>query len=290
MAVRAWAVMLCAALMVGGCSAAEGSSVPSEVSGPSIIVPPTVPPSVTASGPATGPALEPAKDCRQSTVRLPAESETDGVELTVSTDPSRTSLLLKNTGSLTVIVVPDADFTSRLVAAPYANPKDQASRAALIAVNNSGGAAAVRAVPAYVPPAQVITLPPLWAICALTDDAKMTASVRYLQDRPSSAEYFVTKALADVLLVNHSSDRTRPALIRCAKSTLSVLKTHPGMSDIELYVEILGPRAACQAGYKALLGGSQAATEQLGNSVLGRLAGAPRLLANSRIFSTQARS
>ena len=44
----------------------------------------------------------------------------DGVLLDASTDPTRSSLLLKNTGSLSVIVIPDACLRTRLVAAPYA--------------------------------------------------------------------------------------------------------------------------------------------------------------------------
>lgn len=282
MAVRGLALMPCAVgllslLVVAGCSVAEGSS-------PS----PTVQPTPSIVLPRSPTALRPATDCAGSTEQLPTESETGGVQLTLSTDPSRTSLLLKNTGSLSVVVIPDANFNSRLVAAPYANPQDQASRAALIAVNNSG--AKMPDIPRYVPLTQVITIPPQWAVCALTDNVEETASVRYLQDRPSSAEYFLTKALADELTVRNSSDRVRPALGRCAKSTLIVLATHPEMSDIELYVEILSPRSLCRPGYKALLAGDADATERLEATVIGRLGGAPRLLANSRLFTVTAQS
>ncbi|TCC30211.1 hypothetical protein [Kribbella speibonae] len=282
MAVRGRVLIPCAGILlasavVAGCSVAEGSSPP-----------PTVQPTPSIVVPRSTTALKPATDCTGSTQQLPTESETGGVQLTLSTDPSRTSLLLKNTGSLSVVVIPDASFTSRLVAAPYANPQDQASRAALIAVNNSG--AKMSDIPRYVPLTQVITIPPQWAVCALTDSAEETASVRYLQDRQSSAEYFVTKALADQLTVRTSLDRVRPALVRCAKSTLIVLASHPEMSDIELYVEILSPRSLCQAGYKALLGGDSGATAQLEAAVIQRLGGAPRLLANSRLFSITAQS
>ncbi|WP_327635846.1 hypothetical protein OHB24_38385 [Kribbella sp. NBC_00482] len=281
MAVRGRALMPCAVgllslAVVAGCSVAEGSSPPATVEPtPSIVLPRST-------------ALRAATDCVGSTVPLPAEAEADGVQLTLSTDPSGTSLLLKNTGSLSVVIIPDANFTSRLVAAPYANPQDEASRAALIAVNNSG--AKVPGIPPYMPPTQVITIPPQWALCALTDNVKETASVRYRQDRPSSAEYFLTKALADQLVARSSADKVRPALVRCAKSTLSVLELHPEMSDIELYVEILSPRNACRTGYKALLRGDASATEQFEATVIGRLGGVPRLRANSRMFAVTARS
>jgi hypothetical protein len=268
--------MPCAVLLVvAGCSIAEGSGTPDPARSPSIVVP------------RTQPVLKPAADCARSTEELPAESETDGVELTLSTDPSRTSLLVKNTGSLTVVVIPDAAFSTRLAAAPHANPKDAASRAALIAVNNSGGVAAVPEIPPYVPKTQVVTLPPQWAVCALTDDAKETASVRYVQDRASSAAYFVTKGLADQLLLKVSSDRGRPTLIRCARGTRGTLKAYPDLPDIELYVEILGPRSACRAGYQALLRDTRA-TGQLGATVINRLGSVPRLLPNSRLLTTTA--
>jgi hypothetical protein len=265
-----------ASLVVAGCSVAEGSGLP-----------PTAPPTPIVV-PRTQASLKPATDCARSTVPLPTDSQTDGVQLTLSTDPSGTSLLLKNTGSLSVVVIPDANFSSRLVAAPYANPKDEASRAALIAVNNSG--AKLPGIPPYVPRAQVVDVPPQWSLCALTDDVKKTATVRYFQDKPSSAEYFVTKALADQLIVRNgsSSDETRPALIRCAKTTLSVLRKYPKLSDIQVYVEILSPRSTCRAGYKTLLLGDARATEQLEAAVIGRLGGAPHLLANSQLFTLTA--
>jgi hypothetical protein len=269
-------VVLVSLVVVAGCSVAEGTSSPPVASPtPSIVLP------------RTQASLKPATDCARSTVELPLESETDGVQLTVSTDPSRTSLLLKNTGSLSVVVIPDTNFSTRLLTAPYANPKDPASRAALIAVNNSG--AKVAEIPPYVPLTQVVTLPPQWALCALTDDVKETAAVRYLRDRPSSAEYFVTKALADQLLLHNSQIRTQPTLVRCAKSTLSVIKAHPELSDIELYVEIMSDRSTCRAGYNALLGGDAEATDQLEAAVIGRLGRVPRLLPNSRLFSVTTR-
>ncbi|GAA3100720.1 hypothetical protein GCM10010530_26360 [Kribbella aluminosa] len=234
-------------------------------------------------------AQKPAADCGQSTEPLPPVSEADGVQLAASTDPSRTSLLLKNTGGMTVVVVPDADFSSRLIAAPSANPQDAASRNALIAVNNSISAE-LPGIPAYVPKSQVVTLPPQWAICALTDNLRETASVRYLQDRTSSAQYFVAKALADQLLLKVSADRSRQTLIRCARGTASTLKASPELPDIELYVEILGPRTACRAGYKALLNEDERAAGQLGAAVLSRLGGVPRLIPNSPLFTTTAGS
>ena len=281
-AVRGRALMACAVVLasfvVAGCSVVKGSGLP-----------PTQPPTPTIVAPRTQASHKPATDCAHSTVPLPTASETDGVQLTLSTDPSGTSLLVKNTGGLLVVVIPDANFSSHLVAAPFANPQDQASRAALIAVNNSGGK--LPGIPPYVPRAQVIKVPPQWSVCALTGDVKQTASVRYLQVKAPSAQYFITKALADQLIVRNgtSSNETRPALIRCAKTTLSVLKKFPKLSDIQVYVEILSPRYPCRAGYQALLRDDVHATEQLEAAVIERLGRAPRLLGNSQLFALSAR-
>ena len=244
------------------------------------------PPIVLSRTPA---AVKPAINCSQSTQALPPAADTDGVVLTASTDPSRTSLLLKNTGSMTVVVVPDASFSSRLIAAPFANPKDAASRAALIAVNNSG-AAELHGVPTYVPKTQIITLPPQWAVCALSDDVKEAASVRYVQNQAASAQYFVVKALADQLLRKMSMERSRATLIRCARTTTTMLKANPDLPDIELYVAILGPRSACTAGFTALLHGDDHAAGQLGAAVLNQLGGAPRLLPDSPLLGVTAGS
>ncbi|MEU8223252.1 hypothetical protein [Kribbella sp. NPDC048915] len=229
------------------------------------------------------PALKAATDCAKSTVELPPEAEADGVQLTLSTDPSRSSLLLKNTGSLTVVVLPDARFTTRLIAAPHANPKDAASRAALIALNNSG--TKIEDLPPYVPGSQVVALPPQWALCALTDSADEIATVRYLQDRQSSAEYLVTKALADQLLQTNSVARTQPTLIRCAKGMLDVLKANAGLPDIELYAGALRVGTPCRNGYRQLLRGDAQAAERLGATVLRELDRAPRLAPNSRLYT-----
>jgi hypothetical protein len=266
-------------LAVAGCSSADGSSGSSPVTTtPSIVLP-------TSTAP-----LKPATDCAHSTEPLPPESQADGVVLTASTDPSRTSMLLKNTGSMTVIAMPDAGFTSRLVTAPYANPTDKASRAALIAVNNSGGLAGVLDIPDFMPKSQVITLPPQWAVCVLSDSLKEFATARYVQDKPTSAQYFVTKALADQLLVKNSTVKTEPALIRCAKNTVDAIKTHPALPDIEQYVEILGRGSPCRNSYQALLHSDPDAADQLASTVLNELQAIPRLQPSSDLVVTTART
>jgi hypothetical protein len=238
--------------------------------------------------PSTPLTVKPATDCTKSTQALAPASEMDGVRLEISTDPTGTSMLLRNTGSLSVIVVPDANFHTRLVAAPYANPTDEPSKSALTAVTSSRNLSTIREVPSYVPPAQVILLPPQWAVCALTDNLKETASVRYLREKMSSAEYFVAKGLAGQLIPRFSADQVKPTLVICARATLNLLKGSPDLSDVELYAEILGTESTCRPRYKALLGGDERATQRIGATVLNQLERTPRLLGNSRVLEASA--
>ncbi|MEV4264316.1 hypothetical protein [Kribbella sp. NPDC049584] len=266
-------------LAVAGCSSTEGSNGSSPVTEtPSIVLPRT-----------TGP-VKAAADCSHSTEELPAEAQADGVALAATTDPTRTSLLLKNIGGLTVIIMPDAGFTSRLIAAPSGNPTDLPSRAALIAVNNSGGLAGVLDIPVFMPKNQVIVVPPEWGVCVLSDSLKEFATARYLQDKGTTAQYFLTKALADQLLDNNSLARTQPTLIRCAKSTADVIKGKPTLSDIEQYVEILAPGSPCRNSYQALLHSSPDAADELATAVLSELQATPRLKVNSDLLLTTART
>lgn len=270
--------VLIVSLTTAACSNADGDA------GDSSTVVPT--PSIVV--PTEQPVLKPATDCSKSTVQLAPETDVDGVQLEISTDPSLTSLLLKNTGSLSVLVVPDSNFTTRLIAAPYASPKDDASKAALGATAATGNTDVDRGLPAYVPRSQVFVVPPQWAVCGLTDDLRRTAAVRYLRDKRSSAEYFVTKGLADQLMSQFAAPKVRPTLDRCAKGTLQVLKERKDLLGVELYAEILGTDSTCRAGYKALLGNDERATQRTDTAVLNLLERTARLLETSKLFEALA--
>lgn len=143
------------------------------------------------------PPAQAAADCSASQVQLPQVSEAQDVALAASTDATRTSLLLKNTGRLSVIVIPGEDGATRLLTAPYANPTDVASVAARIAVAESGTIDSVPGLPGGIPLSQVFIVPPQWAVCGVTGQLGRVAGVRFLRDKASSAEYFAAKYLAD---------------------------------------------------------------------------------------------
>ena len=230
--------------------------------------------------------LKPAADCSKSDVELPPVSGDEGVLLAASTDDTGTSLLLKNTGSLSVLVIPDSAWTTRVTAAPYANPSDAASKAALSAVTRAGGLQAVRELPTGIPLSQVFIVPPQWAVCGLTDDVSKVASLRYLRDKTTSAEYFVAKGLADQVISRFTppAKKTSQTLLNCAKGTQQLLKERGGLRDIELYAELLSTEGACRSSFKALLSNDERATQQTSSRILNLLERAPRLLENTRLL------
>lgn len=234
--------------------------------------------------------LKPAADCSGSDLELPAVAGDEGVLLEASTDDSGTSLLLKNTGNLSVLVVPDADWSTRVTTAPSANPTDAASRAALIAVTRAGGLQTVRELPVGIPQSQVFIVPPQWAVCGLTDDVGKVAGLRYLREKTTSAEYFLVKALADQAYARSkpSAQKVNRTLLTCARGTQQLLKEQPDLPDIELYAQVLDRESACRTSFKALLSTSERITQQTVTRLLNLLERSPRLLENSTLLEALA--
>lgn len=234
---------------------------------------------------------KPAADCSQSDLKLPAVAGDEGVVLEASTDDTGTSLLLKNTGNLSVLVVPDPDWSTRVTTAPLANPTDAASKAALIAVTRAGGLQTVRELPVGMPQSQVFIVPPQWAVCGLTDDVSKVAGLRYLREKTTSAEYFLVKALADQAYARSkppSAQKLNRTLLTCARGTQQLLKESPDLPDIELYAQVLDRESACRTSFKSLLSISERTTQQTVTRLLNLLERAPRLLENTTLLQALA--
>ena len=268
---RAW-VMTAVAIMVvaAGCASEEDPPVGEQ---PPIVMP-------------TFATVKAAVDCSGSDLVLPPVSGDEGVLLEASTDDTGTSLLLKNTGSLSVLVIPDAGWTTRVTTAPHANPTDAASKAALAAVAGAGGLQTVTELPPGIPQSQVFIVPPDWAVCGLTDNVQNVASLRYLRDKATSAEYFVAKGLADQVIARSMppAKKTSQTLLNCAKGTQQLLKERADLQDVALYAELLNTESACRSSFKALLSNDERATQQTSSRLLNLLERAPRLLENTRLF------
>ncbi|MET7280143.1 hypothetical protein ABZS29_18050 [Kribbella sp. NPDC005582] len=271
------------ALGAAGCSSAVGS----EYVGEDVPPTPTQEPATTSKKPTT--ARKAAVDCTQSTRRLPAATAADGVRLEAATDATRTTLLLKNTGNLAVIVVPDAEWNTRVLPAPFASPTDIAAKTAQAAVAGSGILSPQIKLPGNVPSSQALIVPPGWAVCGLTDDAGELAGLRYLREKTASAEYFVLKALADqAVAVKTPPAKTFAAgLLRCGKATRLLLKERVDLEDIEFYAELLRTGSPCQLAFESLLP-SEATAERAMAQALSRLERVPHLLENTPLYEAQA--
>ncbi|TDC25919.1 hypothetical protein [Kribbella albertanoniae] len=272
------------ALGVAGCSSAVGS----EYVGEDVPTTP-VPKSATSSKKPTTTQQAVATDCSKSTRRLPALTAADGVRLEAATDVSRTTLLLKNTGNLAVIVVPDATWNTRVLPAPFASPIDNAAKTAQSAVANSGILSPQVKLPGNVPSTQALIVPPGWAVCGLTDKAGEVAGLRYLRDKTASAEYFVLKALADqAVAVKEPAPQTFYAgLLRCGKATKQLLKERVDLQDIEFYAELLRTGSPCQLAFETMLPSETSAQRAMAQA-LSRLERVPHLQENTQLFEAQA--
>ncbi|MFK4084392.1 hypothetical protein ACI2LF_09820 [Kribbella sp. NPDC020789] len=269
-------------LGAAGCSSASGS----EYVGEDVPTAP-VPNPVSSKKPVATPKA--AADCTKSTRRLPAVTAVDGIRLEAATDTSRTSLLLKNTGNLAVIVVPDAKWNTRILPAPFVSPADAASKTVLSAVANSGILSPLIKLPGNVPASQALIVPPGWAVCGLTDNPSEVAGVRYLRDKVASAEYFVLKALADqAVAVRTPAPQTfYSGLLRCGKATRLLLKERVDLEDIEFYAELLRTGSPCQLAFRTLLP-SESSSELAMAQAVSRLERVPHLQENTPLFETQA--
>lgn len=229
-------------------------------------------------------SFRPASDCASSDSLLSPASSVPGVTFSRSTDPTRTSLLMKNTGELTAVVIPDSGFTTRLTTAPYANPTDPASVAALTVVANSQFALRVPGLPAGISQDQVYVVPPGWAVCGLTDRLDTPANVRYLQDKDSSVVYFTAKSLAVPLMsyVTPIQMKTSGTLLACAEAAVQVAQGYPGRDGLDLYTAIVGDGSACRSAYKLLLSNDEQATRTVQIGALDLLERSPKLLETTR--------
>lgn len=256
---RWWAATGLLALVAAGCGSGEGEPQPT---------PPTQTTPVAAA------------DCASSDVLLPQDSSVPGVTFTLSTDPTGTSLLMKNTGELSAVVIPDEDGTTRLTTAPYANPTDELSAAALEAVRNTGYAPSVPGMPFGIAQDQIYFVPPEWAVCALSDRIGVVARTRYLQDKQSSVMYYTTKRLGGELsaYVTPQQMKNNRTLVSCAQGAGDVVQRYPGLEGLDLYAEVIGDGSACRSAYKLLLSNDEQATRTVQKKALDFLERSPRLL------------
>ena len=266
----AWALAAVVALGVAGCGSNDESGDSSSTDSNSGDSYPTTP--------ATQPQSA-ATTCESADVTLPDATAVEGVTFTLTTDPTGTSLLMKNSGPLTAVVVPDISGPSRLSQAPYANPSDAASEAALFAVARSGFAARVPGLSAGVPADQVYVVPPDWAVCVLSGRLGIPARARFLQDKEASLQYRTTRFLAGELqgFLTPESLKNGNTLLACARGAADVLQGHPDLQGFDLYAAVVGDGSACRTAYKLVVGEDEVAARGIQSRILTALERSPAL-------------
>lgn len=272
---RSITALLGAMLAIAVCASCSDDEPTSDE--PTIVEPTIVEPTVE-------PLVAPSS-CEDSDLTLADATAPPGVTLKLSTDSTNTTLLLTNSGSLSVAVFPHQDGRTHLAAAPYANPSDAASIEALNAVASVANPNSVPEMPAGVPLDQVYFVPPGWSVCGTTGDLNQAAQVRYLRDKASSATYFATKALADqfVKFFTPKSMQRAQTLETCARETNTLLTDTPSLTNSDLYTGLITGGTACRSSFKALLGDAEEA-RSAESGALKWLKRTPQLLENSKFF------
>ena len=231
-------------------------------------------------------ARRPATDCSSATTPATQSGVTQGVSASTTTDATGTSLLLKNTGQLALVVIPVG--TTRLQPAPEANPSDLASQLALDALASTFLPSEVPGLPAGVPADQVFVVPPDWAVCAVTGRLDTSARVQFLTDKASTAKYALVKQLSDdaVDLLTPPRLKNQQALRACAQGMDRLLIEQPQLNGFDLYATAVRTGTSCQSSYTALLGNSEPqAAQRTESRLLGLLKKSPTLIENTRLIT-----
>lgn len=221
-----------------------------------------------------------ATDCSSSTTPVGQTGVTQGVSASTTTDATGTSLLLKNTGQLSLVVVPAG--ATRLTEAPDASPGDEASMLALNQVARTFTPSAVPGLRVGVNGAFVV--PAEWAVCALTDQLGTPAGVEFLSDKASTAKYTLAKAVFDFA----EGRLTPPQLARqesftaCVQGVDTVLRTRPELNGFDLYAETVGTGFSCRS-IAQLASNSDAPAAE--SRLLALLKKSPTLIENGRLVA-----
>jgi hypothetical protein len=227
-----------------------------------------------------------ASDCSSATTPASQSGAAPGVSASTTTDVTGTSLLLKNTGQLTLVVIPVG--TTRLQRAPEANPGDLASQLALDALASTFVPSAVPGLPDGVPMDQVFVVPPDWAVCALTGQLGTFARVQFLSDKASTAKYALVKKLSDdaVSMLTPPRLKNQQAFLACARGMDTLLIDRPELNGFDLYATAVRSGTACQSSYTALLGSSDPqAAQRTESRLLVLLKKSPTLIENTRLLT-----
>src|SRR5215470_8250702 len=231
------ALFLCVTIISVNALAACGSNSPPpsrpsySPSPPSLSLPPPSP---------TNSSLTAATDCSQPNTDVPTSSAFPPDTYSAKTDSTRTSLLIQNTGPLTLFVT--AEENTVLQPTPDINPTDPADNLALKALVGSDVFQPYYSA-GYTAPG-VYVLPPGYGVCGTVPYIYQIAKVTIWRDRDASAAWFATHSLTQALYgrlesIKLNNDKTVQAMVTCANGTVSVASSNPDWSDADLYANVM---------------------------------------------------
>jgi hypothetical protein len=203
-----------------------------------------------------------AIDCSQSAIKLITPPTIPSGSILAETDSTRTSLLIKNTGDQTVLVIPRQN--TALQPTPDINPQDFVDSTALKALSESTFLETDPNLPLGTPLNSVYIVPPGYGVCGTVPEVGEYPYVTIQQDRVASATWFVLHAVAQSL-----SDRLREntfegsetiqAMATCANGTASLASSRPDLASADLYANVMQTSAGCYKSYKAVFENSEEA-------------------------------
>jgi len=245
----------------------------------------------TDSGPPTeititpSPADTVASDCSAASTPVPV---TGVLPLGAFTDSTRTALLVKNTGLLTLLIVP-GNTASTLDAASYADPTDLPDTLALDAVAHADLPSNDPYWPPTVPLDQVYIVPPQWAVCALVPTAGEDARINASEDKFASAAYFTAQKLAlsaqDYLTLTPDVLKQGQAFITCAQGTVSLLDQNKDENEDQLYSSAIETGSACHTGYQTLFADDETDLPKASDEAIDLLDKTPKLIEDEKFIS-----
>jgi hypothetical protein len=208
--------------------------------------------SVSQSASEYSPPSVAATDCSQSNVPVAVPSTIPTGTISAETDNTRTSLLIKNTGDQTLLVIPQQETS--LQQTPSVNPTDAVDLAALKAVTQVPFLGADNNIPAGTQLSTIFIVPPQYGVCGTVAEIGEYADVSVERDKEASAMWFVAHAVAKSLYekITTGGDEDVQALTTCASDTASLTSKYPDLSDVDLYATVMQAGASCYKSYEAV--------------------------------------
>lgn len=207
-----------------------------------------------------------ASDCVHSGISVPPAAGFED-SITVTTDVTRTSLLISNVSELTLVVIPETRETEVDDPSYHGSYADQSASA--LAYQSLNADTLVRydtvvssATGTYgLAPYQAYFVPPQWSVCAHVPYTYDKVQLGIDRDNDASLAYFTAEKLAALTLryATPASISRANSLLDCATGTLQLINSNPGNTNASTFLpQLFSTGSSCYEGLKNLLGSDDA--------------------------------